>query len=481
MAEKRFFKTFSNALDELKENNLLSKRNIIFALILGIIILALPIGVTLVQQQQTIKSRASCNTDPLPIFCEGTEAKQCTPYLNEESGECVADQCPVVGRCENGVPITSGGGPSPTQAPGGLCDIAGKQSPSAGDQCTACIVSNNGGLIDSIKGVCPASSPGKSNTELINFWCNEGVQGGQADCNVKKSACGSVCGTTSSVPACDVNQANLTISPATLKVGDEVIFAVSGSQGSTHTSEDFSDPSFVQFLRDDFSSGFKKVFKILKLGTFTWTHKWQNTAPDDLNNKGPVCSKLLSVTINAQTDIVAPGNLTAQCNAAGNQATLSWTSNSSKFDLRVDGPATYPTQANNCSPHNVCINGFASRTITVNTTPASSLKFWVHAESGSGQQGPISETKTFTCTAPTSTTPPTGTTTPTATATPADAFGAKCIATNNDYFTQWLTYIQVGRVDRNSNIDKDYDCDNNDVLEIVDYNIWRNRKFNLAL
>lgn len=91
---------------------------------------------------------------------------------------------------------------------------------------------------------------------------------------------------TLSIPACDQSQVNLAVSPNPAKVGDTVNFRVSGSQGSTWVQDFWSGGVDCNGV----VSGSKSC-TAQNIGTFTWTHKWQNTAPNNINLKGEVCSK----------------------------------------------------------------------------------------------------------------------------------------------------------------------------------------------
>jgi len=50
---------FMTSLPDFSERKFLSKRNIITFLIIGILLLAIPVGVKLVQEQQLLKSKAT--------------------------------------------------------------------------------------------------------------------------------------------------------------------------------------------------------------------------------------------------------------------------------------------------------------------------------------------------------------------------------------------------------------------------------------
>lgn len=274
-----FFKLFK----DLKDLIFSSKRNIITALTLGVIILALPLSFrAILNQQQIIKSRATT---------------------------------------------------------GGSCNIGGGQNPSVGDQCASCIINNNSGLLDSIKSIC--GNPSDSNLALINYWCN---QLGQADCNTKKAACGSVCGATTA--DCRSDLANLTITPSSVAAGGQITFQAEGSiQGTRFIEEDYGGgannctfTAYPSIPRDTYDCRASST-----PGNYTWTHKWRNS------EGGTLCQKTQTYTVTtaiANTNNAACG--TFKINNSTDQATVTA---GSQFDVSLvmnnpTGSKTWKTSEN---------------------------------------------------------------------------------------------------------------------------------------
>ncbi len=96
--------------------------------------------------------------------------------------------------------------------------------------------------------------------------------------------------------------------------------------------------------------------------------------------------------MNSQTNGVAGQvtNLSANCNAAGTQATISWTAgtNNDRWNVRVDDNNNSSTSAmemsgamNNCpagASHDVCINNWTSNSMTLNVKSGVEYRWWVH-------------------------------------------------------------------------------------------------------
>lgn len=94
-------------------------------------------------------------------------------------------------------------------------------------------------------------------------------------------------------PACDPSQVKMSVSPNPAKVGDLIIFTVSGLQGSTWIGDSWSggvncSGSFW---------GSKTCAATASGNNFGWTHTWQNTAENNFDIKSPVCSRTINFSI----------------------------------------------------------------------------------------------------------------------------------------------------------------------------------------
>lgn len=69
-------------MDQISDNKLLTKRNIIVLVVLIVLAVAIPLGLKLIQQQQTIRSRASTDT-PQIRFVQGANVN-----CDTSSGNC---------------------------------------------------------------------------------------------------------------------------------------------------------------------------------------------------------------------------------------------------------------------------------------------------------------------------------------------------------------------------------------------------------
>ncbi|MBI2020723.1 hypothetical protein HYS94_04935 [Candidatus Daviesbacteria bacterium] len=73
------------------------------------------------------------------------------------------------------------------------------QSPDWGSECIKCIAQNRPPLVDDIRKQNPDLFTGCSDRELINYWCNGGIKGGEAESQCKDDrlgVCASACGET---------------------------------------------------------------------------------------------------------------------------------------------------------------------------------------------------------------------------------------------------------------------------------------------
>lgn len=114
-------------------------------------------------------------------------------------------------------------------------------------------------------------------------------------------------------PACDSNQLNMTFSQS----NNRATFSLSGTQGSTWISDNWSDGV-------DCSGAFwdNKTCNITKSGTFKWTHMWQNTAPNNFDIKSVICSKSIDYTVTSPTATQTPSPTPTQTPTASPTLTL---------------------------------------------------------------------------------------------------------------------------------------------------------------
>ncbi|MDO8573849.1 MAG: hypothetical protein Q7R77_03800 [Candidatus Daviesbacteria bacterium] len=227
-----------------------NKKNLANLLLLGILVLAIPLGVNLIKQQQILKSRATAAA----IVFSG-------PNVKTIGSKTVATKPDVI------LEIT---------APGDTGSGGGGGGDTVATKCAGIIpwsqvdaelkVAKYDGLYD------------HSQTELDAYNRTRVCEGGSG-------------GGGNGAPACDSSQVNMSVSPSSLNVGDQATFTVGGTQGSTWIGDSWSGGV-------DCKDGFwgSKTCKVTSAGSFTWTHKWQNTAPNKPDIKSPPCSNEIQFT-----------------------------------------------------------------------------------------------------------------------------------------------------------------------------------------
>ncbi|MDO8436264.1 MAG: hypothetical protein Q7S82_02685 [bacterium] len=127
--------------------------------------------------------------------------------------------------------------------------------------------------------------------------------------------------TFNAAPSCDQSQVQMSISPNPADVGSSVTFNVSGNQGSTYFSDNWSGGV-------DCSGGFwgSKTCNTVASGNFTWTHSWKNCAPNDCSVTSAQCSRSDSFTTLSPSDIQPPTiSSVFMSNITTNSATVTWT------------------------------------------------------------------------------------------------------------------------------------------------------------
>lgn len=98
---------------------------------------------------------------------------------------------------------------------------------------------------------------------------------------------------TSNAPECDKSQLIMSVSPNPATVASNVTFSLSGTQGSTWIEDSWNGgvDCSGEFWGD-------KTCKGTAVGSFTWTHKWKNCAPNDCTITSAQCSKTKKFTVN---------------------------------------------------------------------------------------------------------------------------------------------------------------------------------------
>jgi len=130
---------------------------------------------------------------------------------------------------------------------------------------------------------------------------------------------------------------------------------------------------------------------------------WQNVMSE--TNYGNNCSAWQTFTVQPAIP-PAPTGLSATCNAAGTQATLSWSASSGATTYN---PRVYPTSQGECTSSGwtlwsgdgeTCIapgDSYAGTSKVFTTIPGKNYALWVHAQNGTGVSNP-SPQYGFTCT-----------------------------------------------------------------------------------
>lgn len=339
MAAKHFFRNLKDNLQNITDSEYFTKRNIVLGLLLGILVLSLPIGVQLVQHQQQLKSRADVDCPKDNKYCENGQKWWEHAGELDDNGECqyAYDRLPE----EDNQCIGGGGQPPLTTAPA-LCNnrVDQYQNPNMGDECAVCLKDNHPGLYDSIVGNCrSAIAAGRTQTQMFNYWCNGGYEGGQADCQIKKGfpACAQKCGVNlGTVNLCGV------------------------------------DKQWAQVDLELWNAGQRDVTK------------YDHGSVESTIYTNTACPAVVST----------PTSFSATCN--NGQTTISWGSNATIYDVRINGPAR-SSLPNNCSGHNVCLDNYNQKNIVVAQPANSTITYWVHAVDTAGRVGISSEVKSFTC------------------------------------------------------------------------------------
>ena len=91
---------------------------------------------------------------------------------------------------------------------------------------------------------------------------------------------------------CDCDQLTMRVSPNPAVIGERVSFRLRGTQGSTLVSDDWFGGVSCQgeFWGD-------KTCTATSAGTFVWTHKWKNCAPNNCSITSDQCSKQIEFSI----------------------------------------------------------------------------------------------------------------------------------------------------------------------------------------
>lgn len=97
-------------------------------------------------------------------------------------------------------------------------------------------------------------------------------------------------------PPCDPTKVNMTVSPNPANTGTQMSFTVGGTQGSTFVEDVWTGGV-------DCTGGFwgTKLCTAKTAGSYTWTHKWKNCAPNNCNITSIQCQKPTDYTIASGT------------------------------------------------------------------------------------------------------------------------------------------------------------------------------------
>ena len=130
------------------------------------------------------------------------------------------------------------------------------------------------------------------------------------------------------------------------------------------------------------------------------------TATKDITGNcavAPEYSNEASVTLpSCQLPPPAPTNLAASCNAAGNQATLSWNAapGATKYQLRVDNTTNNISSCLDgwfCTdPPDKIVNDYTPTSYTASVVPNQPYRWWVHSSNDGGNSAPTGGGN-FTC------------------------------------------------------------------------------------
>lgn len=296
--------------------------------------------------------------------------------------------------------------------PYGECIAECKPEAGSTTQNTCTTLKMEGATFQCYPGSCPS-------TGGWNQWNNASCPS-DAKCCVQYSQTGSggtgtsgTGGSGSNAPTCDSGQVQMSFSPSSSKVSETITFNVSGSQGSTHMNDVWSPDGGV-----DCSGPFwdKKECKAKKEGTYNWTHKWKNCAPNNCSVTSSECSKELSFTINPNPSPTtascpalgtadAPSELKYTCDTTNKKINLSWkapsNSNVTSYSIRVDknptswnGNCSSPLEGDSCADPTT--TSYTVENIDTNAT----YRVWIHSRDSCGNWSPIQGTKaeiTFSC------------------------------------------------------------------------------------
>ncbi|EKD84797.1 MAG: hypothetical protein ACD_38C00158G0006 [uncultured bacterium] len=188
-------------LDNIKNeiiNLFQSKKNLVNLLLLGIMILALPLTVKVVREQQIVQSRA---VNP-PIVFKGDNVSQ-------KDGKWVASKPQItleltspfgppagVG-INNPTPSPSAGNPTPSPSPSVSPSPSAAGRACSGNACTDCILNKRDDVLNYYKNNGWDISCANQ-TKVKDDWCKIDASGCQT---VKSGACASACSTTSFIPS----------------------------------------------------------------------------------------------------------------------------------------------------------------------------------------------------------------------------------------------------------------------------------------
>lgn len=105
-------------------------------------------------------------------------------------------------------------------------------------------------------------------------------------------------------PICLPQNVSMSVNPNPVQSGGTVNLNVSGSEGSTWIDDKIVDQNGNTIYQGGFWGG--KVVGPLNAGSYTWTHYYRNTAPNNVNITSDLCQKPVTFTVNQPAPVPTP-------------------------------------------------------------------------------------------------------------------------------------------------------------------------------
>lgn len=203
-----------------------------------------------------------------------------------------------------------------------------------------------------------------------------------------------VCGGTQPPPP-NCNNANVTLSVSpNPRVGQNVTFTVSGSEGDLHVEDTWTGGV-------NCSGGFwgSKTCAASSAGKYTWTHRWRKCQRDNTSNCSSPCSKSIEFTV---SDAAQPPPQPINLNPSGtiscgvDYVIFSWNQSdtASSYSLRIDdksngwnGSCDSPNSGDTC-------RSVTGTSFTRAVVPGRTYAWWVHSVNAYGSSQPANATFT---------------------------------------------------------------------------------------